>query len=134
VLTCATNSFDTPFLPSTSFFLPLLSLTHPTLFERFKCKFENENIERRKSWGTLISSQHFEGRRVCQSSKMGTRKSDKQVNYHTDLHKPNNKLFSAWLEHFWCTDKPRTYMDSQDSPRLGLGGSHHLPPYSILYD
>jgi hypothetical protein len=22
--------------------------------------------------------------------------------------------------------------DSQDSPRLGLGGSHHLPPYSIL--
>jgi hypothetical protein len=24
--------------------------------------------------------------------------------------------------------------DTQDSPRLGLGGSHHLPPYSILYD
>jgi hypothetical protein len=23
-------------------------------------------------------------------------------------------------------------MDSQDSPRPGLGGSHHLPPYSIL--
>jgi hypothetical protein len=22
--------------------------------------------------------------------------------------------------------------DTQDSPRLGLGGSHHLPPYSIL--
>ncbi len=22
--------------------------------------------------------------------------------------------------------------DSQDSPRSGLGGSHHLPPYSIL--
>jgi len=22
----------------------------------------------------------------------------------------------------------------QDSPRPGLGGSHHLPPYSILYD
>jgi hypothetical protein len=22
--------------------------------------------------------------------------------------------------------------DSQDSPQLGLGGSHHLPPYSIL--
>jgi len=25
-------------------------------------------------------------------------------------------------------------MDSQDSPRPRLGGSHHLPPYSILYD
>jgi len=24
------------------------------------------------------------------------------------------------------------YTDTQDSPRLGLGGSHHLPPYSIL--
>jgi hypothetical protein len=24
--------------------------------------------------------------------------------------------------------------DTQDSPRPGLGGSHHLPPYSILYD
>ncbi len=24
-------------------------------------------------------------------------------------------------------------LDSQDSPRPGLGGSHHLPPYSILY-
>ncbi len=23
--------------------------------------------------------------------------------------------------------------DSQDSPRPGLGGNHHLPPYSILY-
>jgi hypothetical protein len=25
------------------------------------------------------------------------------------------------------------HLDTQDSPRLGLGGSHHLPPYSILY-
>jgi len=24
------------------------------------------------------------------------------------------------------------HFDTQDSPRLGLGGSHHLPPYSIL--
>jgi hypothetical protein len=24
-------------------------------------------------------------------------------------------------------------MDSQDEPQPGLGGSHHLPPYSILY-
>jgi hypothetical protein len=23
--------------------------------------------------------------------------------------------------------------DTQDSPRPGLGGSHHLPPYNILY-
>jgi len=30
---------------------------------------------------------------------------------HTDLHKPNNKLVSVWLEHFWCTNKPWAYMD-----------------------
>ncbi len=26
------------------------------------------------------------------------------------------------------------HLDSLDSPRTGLGGSHHLPPYSILYN
>ncbi len=52
---------------------------------------------------------------------------------HTNLHKPNNKLVSAQLEHFWCTNEPRVNTDSQDSPWFGLGGSHHLPPYNILY-
>jgi hypothetical protein len=50
------------------------------------------------------------------------------------MHKPNNKLVNAWLGHFWCTDKPWTYTNSQDSPQLGLGRSHHLPPYSIICD
>jgi hypothetical protein len=50
-----------------------------------------------------------------------------------DLHKPNNKLVSAELEHFWCMDEPWANTNSQDSPWPKLGGSHHLPPYSILY-
>jgi len=29
-------------------------------------------------------------------------------------------------------NEPWANTDSQDSPRPGLGGSHHLPPYSIL--
>ncbi len=33
---------------------------------------------------------------------------------------------------FWCWDKPRATLDSLDSPQPGLGGSHHLPPFSIL--
>jgi hypothetical protein len=33
-----------------------------------------------------------------------------------DLHKPNNKLISAWLKYFWCRDNSWTYIDSQDSP------------------
>ncbi len=50
---------------------------------------------------------------------------------HTDLHKPNNKLVNAQLQHFWCTNEPWANMDSQNSPRPGLRGSHHLPPYNI---
>jgi hypothetical protein len=53
---------------------------------------------------------------------------------HIDLHKPNNKLVSGLLEHFWCTDESWTYIDSQNSPQLKLGGSHHLPLYNIIWD
>ncbi len=37
------------------------------------------------------------------------------------------------MEHFWCYDEPWANLDSQDSPRPGIGGSHHLCLYSILY-
>jgi hypothetical protein len=37
------------------------------------------------------------------------------------------------LEHFWCTNELWANTDSQDSPWPRLGGSHHLPHYSILY-
>jgi hypothetical protein len=64
---------------------------------------------------------------------MGIRKIDKQLITHLDLHKPNNTLINGKLEHFWCMDSPWANTDSQDSPRLGLVGSHHLPLYIILY-
>jgi hypothetical protein len=51
---------------------------------------------------------------------------------HTNLHKLNNKLVNVWLEHFWCMNKSRAYTNLQDSPQLRLGGSHHLPPHSII--
>jgi hypothetical protein len=31
---------------------------------------------------------------------------------HMDLHKPNNNLVSAQLEHLWCTNEPRANIDS----------------------
>jgi hypothetical protein len=37
------------------------------------------------------------------------------------------------LKHLWCSDEPRATLDSQNSPWPGLGGSHHLPPYSVFY-
>ncbi len=49
---------------------------------------------------------------------------------------PASNQPTSWLVHIlghlWCQDKPRATLDSLDSPRLGLRGSHHLPPYSIL--
>ncbi len=53
------------------------------------------------------------------------------------LFKPTSSQPTSWLDHIlehpWCLDKPWTTLDSQNSPQPGLGGSHHLPPYSILY-
>ncbi len=39
---------------------------------------------------------------------------------HMDLHKPNDKLVNAQLEHLWCTNKPRSNTDLQDLSWLGL--------------
>jgi hypothetical protein len=46
--------------------------------------------------------------------------------------KTNHKLVRTHFALIWCWDKPRMTLDSLDSPRPGLEGSHHLPPYSIL--
>jgi len=46
---------------------------------------------------------------------------------------PANQLVRTHSTPFWCWDKPRVTLDSLDSPRPELGGSHHLPPHSILF-
>jgi hypothetical protein len=88
-----------------------------------------------RSWGMLIGSDHFGGKgghvgALGWELRWVTRRSI----IHIDLHKPNNKLINAQLEHLWCTDKPWANTDSQDSSRAGLGESYHLPLYSILCD
>jgi hypothetical protein len=51
---------------------------------------------------------------------------------HGPASKSNHKLVRTHSAPFWCWDEPRATLDSLDSPRPELGGSHHLPPYSIL--
>jgi len=51
---------------------------------------------------------------------------------HGHASKTNHKLVRTHSALIWCWDKPRATLDSLDSPRPGLGGSHHLPPYSIF--
>ncbi len=76
-------------------------------------------------------SQHQKGQRGVLKLRDGTRKSNKLY-----LLEPTSNQPTSWLGHFlehpWCQDKPRAILDSHDSPRLELGGSHHFPPYSIL--
>jgi len=52
---------------------------------------------------------------------------------HDPAFKTNPKLVKTHSALIWCWDKPRATLDSPDSPRPELKGSHHLPPYSILY-
>jgi len=51
---------------------------------------------------------------------------------HGPASKTNHKLVRTHFALIWCWDKPRATLDSLDSPRPRFGGSHHLPPYSIL--
>ncbi len=46
--------------------------------------------------------------------------------------KPTNKLVSSHSESLLVLGQATGNTNSFDSPRPGLGGSHHLPPYSIL--
>jgi hypothetical protein len=75
----------------------------PTLFERVKRESKNGN---KKKKGIRIcflvhSISRVEGR--VGISRWGLRKVTSGSIIHMNLYKPNNKLVSAWLEHFWCT-------------------------------
>jgi len=104
----------------------------PTFLERFKCESKNENGERIRSWVCFLTCNTLRVEGHDGAPRWGLGKVTSKSIIHMNLHKPNNKLVNAGLEHFWCTNKSWTYMDSQDSSRPGLRGSHHLPPYNIF--
>ncbi len=73
------------------------------------------------------------GKGACWSSRFRIRKSDKLYLLTPTCIKPTNKLVSSLFGAPLVLGQPRATLDSQDSPRPELGGSHHLPPYSILH-
>ncbi len=85
------------------------------------------------SWGVLLSSQHFGGRGACWRFGMGLRRLISNLITHRDLHKPNNKMVSAQLQHFGArthhgqTRTPKTH-HSQD---LGEATTFHLIVYFV---
>jgi hypothetical protein len=78
----------------------------------------------------LLSSQHFGGRGVYWSSGMGTMKNEK----HQLLTRTYTNQTRIWLVHSLSTFGAQI-SHKQTQPHHGpdLGGSHHLPLYSILF-
>jgi len=76
--------------------------------------------------------QHYKGVEGCAGSleiRLGRGTRSSSLNMHP-------KQTIKWLVHFWKTPlgvgTRHKHFGPQDSPRPGLRGSHHLPPYSIL--
>jgi hypothetical protein len=61
--------------------LPHLAWRTPKLFDGLNYESKGEDNERRRSWGVLLGSLHFEGSGACWSSRVGARKINKQLNY-----------------------------------------------------
>ncbi len=72
------------------------------------------------------------GKGSCQKSRDQTKKKD-QIILLEFASKTNHKRVSQHLGTPLSVGTSHQHFDTQDSPRPGLGGSHHLPPYSILY-
>jgi len=67
-------------------------VTHPKLLDGLNYESKGENSERKRSWGVLPDSQHFEGKRACWSFRMGLGRLTSTSLTQTNMHKPNNKL------------------------------------------
>ncbi len=86
---CKKNAFDLqlsmPKVGDTLLNSLMDSITNPT----------GENNRRIRSWGTLFGSRHLRGKGACWSSEMGTRESDKKINY-------SHKLAQTKQQVGWC--------------------------------
>ncbi len=65
------------------------------LLDGLNYESKGEDNGRKKSWGALLSSQHFGGRGACWSFEMGLVGLTSNSITHADMHKPTNKLVSA---------------------------------------
>ncbi len=71
------------------------------------------------------------GRGACQKSQDQTRKRDQIIKLES-ASKTNHKRVSSHSRTPLGVGTSHGHFDTQDSPQPGLGGSHHLPPYSVL--
>jgi hypothetical protein len=106
----------------------VIALMHPHI--PWKTQMRVQKWKQQKEKGVEVrylirSTSRVEGRAKAPKWGLGWMLSGSII--HTNLHNPNNKLFNAWLKHFWCTDEPQVCVDSQDSPWLDLGEATTFP-------
>ncbi len=83
------------------------------------------------TWGTLPTLSTRMGRGACWSSRMELGRVTSYSLIQICI-KPTNKLVSSYYGAPLVLRQAMGTLDSLDSPRPELRGSHHLPPYSIL--
>ncbi len=81
--------------------------------------------------GALPTSSIKRGQRGCQKSRDQTNKKDQIIKLEF-ASKTNHKRVSQHSGTPLGVGTSHGHFYTQDSPRPGLGGSHHLPPHSIF--
>jgi hypothetical protein len=104
---------------------------HSQLLEGFKCESKWKTVEGGGVGARFLTHNTLRGRGACWSSGMGLGRVDK---FHLLTRACTQPTQSGWciVGTPLVLEQTTGNTDTQDSPRPGLGGSHHLPPYSIL--
>ncbi len=110
---------------------PPCVLTHSQLLIRLKSESKYKTTERGGVGACSLAHNTLKGRGACWNSGMGLRRVDKLHSLTQACTQPTQGgqcIVGTPL----VLGRATGNTDTQDSPRPGLGGSHHLPPYSIL--
>ncbi len=106
-------------------------LMHSQLLKGLKCEPKQKAAEEGGVGARSLAHNTLRGRGACWSSGMGLGRIDKLHSLTWACTQPTQSgqcIIGVPLVLRRATGNT----DTQDSPRPGLGGSHHLPPYSIL--
>ncbi len=106
--------------------------THSQLLKGLKCEPKQKTTEEGGVGARSLAHNTLKGRGACWSFGMGLGRVDKLHSLTQACTQPTQSgqcIVGAPL----VLGRATGNMDTQDSPRPKLGGSHHLPPYSILY-
>jgi len=108
-------------------------MMHPQISQETQRWVLKWNNMKRKSWGTLLNSQHFGGRRACWSSKMGlgwTHKQELKMMSTCTTKKRRRLMQVEWK---WCDEFSRDNFKHKFYTTHNHWAEAPLPLYSILY-